>query len=91
MIEEIDSLALVSQTEPKNTESALNDESWVNAMYEELHQFERNQVWHLVLRPLNGLVIRTKWVYRNNINEKGQIVRNNARLVAKGYNQEFRI
>ena len=42
-------------------------------------------------RPLNGLVIRTKWVYRNKINEEGQIVRNKARLVTKGYNQEFRI
>ena len=60
MIEKINSLALVFQTEPKNTESALNDESWVNTMHEELHQFERNQVWHLVPRPLNGLVIRTK-------------------------------
>ena len=60
-------------------------------MHEELHQFERNQVWHLVPRSLNNSVIRTKWVYRNKINEEGQIVRNKARLVAKGYNQEFRI
>ena len=42
-------------------------------------------------RPLNGSVIRTKWVYRNKINEEGQIIRNKARLVAKGYNQKFEI
>ena len=60
-------------------------------MHEELHQFERNKVWHLVPRPLNGSVIRTKWVYRNKINEEGKIVRNKARLVAKEYNQEFGI
>ena len=36
-------------------------------------------------------MIGTKWVYRNKINEQGQIVRNKARLVAKGYNQKFRI
>ena len=30
-------------------------------------------------------------MYRNKINEEGQIVRNKAILVAKGYNQEFRI
>ena len=60
-------------------------------MHEELHQFERNNVWHLVPRPLNGSIIGTKWVYRNKINEEDKIVRNKARLVAKGYNQEFRI
>ena len=60
-------------------------------MHEELHQFERNKVWHLVQRPLNSSVIGTKWVYRNKINEEGQIVRNKARLVAKGYNQKFGI
>ena len=42
-------------------------------------------------RPLNSSVIGTKQVYRNKINEEGQIVRNKVRLVAQGYNQEFRI
>ena len=60
-------------------------------MHEELHQFERNQVWHLVPRSLNGSVIGTKWIYRNKLNEEGQVVRNKAKLVAKEYNQEFGI
>ena len=42
-------------------------------------------------RPLNGSVIGTKWVYKNKINEQGQLVRNKAKLVPKGYNQKFRI
>jgi len=33
-------------------------------------------------------VIGTKWVFRNKMDENGNIVRNKARLVAKGYNQE---
>ena len=91
MIEEMNSFTLVSQIEPKNIESALSDESWVNAMHEELHQFERNKVSHLVSKPLKGSVIGTKWVYRNKINEESKIVRNKVRLVTKGYNKKFRI
>ena len=37
IIEEMDSLALVSLIEPKNIESALSDEFWVNAMHDELN------------------------------------------------------
>ncbi|EOY13955.1 Uncharacterized protein TCM_032871 [Theobroma cacao] len=58
------------------------------AMQEELDQFIRNQVWSLVLRPSNHLIIGTKWLFRNKVDEQGNVVRNKARLVAKGYNQE---
>ncbi|GJY97485.1 putative ribonuclease H-like domain-containing protein [Tanacetum coccineum] len=32
--------------------------------------------------------IRTKWVYRNKKDERGDVIRNKARLVAQGYRQE---
>ena len=57
-------------------------------MQEELHQFERNKVCHLVPRPENRSIIDTKWVFRNKIDEFGTIIRNKARLVVQGYNQE---
>ena len=64
-------------------EDALNDTDWVNAMHEELHNFERNQVWTLVEKlDDNQNVIGTKWVFRNKQDEDGQVVRNKARLVA---------
>jgi hypothetical protein len=60
-------------------------------MDEELDQIEKNDTWELVLRPKNKNVICTKWVFRNKLNEDGQVTRNKARLVCKGYAQIERI
>jgi hypothetical protein len=55
----------VSLYEPRDVGYALSNLSWVNAMHEELDNFERNQVWTLVepLRDVN--VIGTKWIFKN--------------------------
>ena len=58
------------------------------AMQEELNHFERNNVWELVLNPEHQSIIGTKWVFRNKMDESSMVVRNKARLVAQGYNQE---
>ena len=45
-------------------------------------------MWFLVPKTNDMNIIGTKWVFRNKMDEDGNIVRNKARLVAKGYNQE---
>lgn len=77
----------ISTLEPKNIKEALIDEYWIEAMQEELHQFERNNVWELVTRLEGVNVIRTKWIFRNKTDEEDNIIRNKARLVAQGYTQ----
>jgi hypothetical protein len=76
----------VSSIEPYRVEDALRDSDWVLAMQEELNNFSRNEVWHLVPRP-NQNVVGTKWVFRNKQDEHGVVTRNKARLVTKGYSQ----
>jgi hypothetical protein len=76
----------VSSFEPYRIEDALRNPDWVVAMQEELNNFTRNEVWHLVPRP-NQNVVGTKWVFRNKQDEHGVVTRNKARLVAKGYSQ----
>jgi hypothetical protein len=56
-------------------------------MNEELDQIEKNDTWELVPRPRYKNVIGTKWVFINKLNEDGQVTRNKARLVCKGYAQ----
>jgi len=67
---------------------ALNDSNWIVVMQDELNQFTRNDVWFLVPKTDDKNIIGTKWVFRNKIDEDGNIVRNKAKLVAKGYNKE---
>ncbi|GJU53832.1 putative ribonuclease H-like domain-containing protein [Tanacetum coccineum] len=78
----------LSQHEPTKISQALDDESWVEAMQEELLQFKIQKVWTLVDLPSGKKAIGTKWVYRNKKDERGIVVRNKARLVAQGYKQE---
>ncbi|GJV76656.1 ribonuclease H-like domain-containing protein [Tanacetum coccineum] len=73
---------------PKKVIQALQDPSWIEAMQEELLQFKLQQVWTLVDLPHGKRAIGTKWVYRNNKDERGIMVRNKTRLVAQGYTQE---
>ena len=45
-------------------------------------------MWELVSKPKDHTIIGTKWIFRNKLDESGTIIRNKARLVAQGYNQE---
>ncbi|GJY17140.1 putative ribonuclease H-like domain-containing protein, partial [Tanacetum coccineum] len=67
---------------------ALQEESWVDAMQEELLQFKLQKVWVLVDLPKGKRAIGTKWVYMNKKDKRGVVVINKARLVALGYRQE---
>src|SRR4051812_46097873 len=81
-------IGLVSLIEPTSVDHALEDPDWIIAMQEELNQFTRNDVWDLVPRPDGFNIIGTKWVFRNKLSEKGEVIRNKARLVAQGYSQQ---
>ncbi|GJV95403.1 putative ribonuclease H-like domain-containing protein [Tanacetum coccineum] len=59
-----------SAQEPTKIAQALDDESWVEAMQEELLQFKIQKVWTLVDLPYGKKAIGTKWVYRNKKDER---------------------
>jgi hypothetical protein len=56
-------------------------------MDEEFDQIKKNDTWELVSIPKDKNAIDTKWVYMNKLNEDGEVTRNKARLVCKGYAQ----
>ena len=72
----------LSQFESKKVDEALQDADWVNSMHKKLHQFVRNDVWELVLRPKGVNVIGTKWIFKNKSDEHGTVIQNKSKLVA---------
>ncbi|GJZ36024.1 retrovirus-related pol polyprotein from transposon TNT 1-94 [Tanacetum coccineum] len=78
----------LSEEEPEKVFEVHKHPGWVNAMQEELNQFARNKVWTLVPPPYGKSIISSKWLFRNKRDETGIVIKNKARLVAQGYNQQ---
>ncbi|GKB99671.1 hypothetical protein Tco_0985808 [Tanacetum coccineum] len=62
--------------EPKNYKDALTQACWIEAMQEELHEFECLEVWELVPPPDKAFVISLKWIYKVKLDELGGILKN---------------
>ena len=67
---------------------ALSDPNWVNAMHEELENFERNHVWDLVEPPPNCRPTGTKWVFKNKQGENGMVVSKQSEIGSPGFLSE---
>nr|GEX05046.1 hypothetical protein [Tanacetum cinerariifolium] len=80
--------AFLTSMEPKTYKDALTKSCWITAMQEELNEFERLEVWEPIPRPDKAMVITLNWIYRVKLDELGGILKNKARLVARGYRQE---
>ncbi|GKD56082.1 retrovirus-related pol polyprotein from transposon TNT 1-94 [Tanacetum coccineum] len=80
--------AFLTLVEPKNFKEAMLESSWIDAMQEEIHEFERLQVWELVPCPDLVMLIKLKWIYKVKKDELGGVLKSKARLVAKGCCQE---
>nr|GFA83511.1 hypothetical protein [Tanacetum cinerariifolium] len=69
-------------------EATLKDADWVIEMQDELDQIARLNVWRLVSKPEGKTIVKTKWIFKNKKDESSLVIRNKARLVAVGYNQQ---
>ncbi|GKE85700.1 retrovirus-related pol polyprotein from transposon TNT 1-94 [Tanacetum coccineum] len=60
---------------------AVIEDCWFQAMQDEIHEFDRLEVWELVPRPVYIMVIALKWIYKVKLDEYGDVLKNKARLV----------
>ncbi|GJR05937.1 retrovirus-related pol polyprotein from transposon TNT 1-94 [Tanacetum coccineum] len=80
--------SVLSKVKPKNFKSAIIEDCWFQAIQDEIHEFDRLQVWELVPQPYCVMIIALKWIYKVKLDEYGDVLKNKARLVAKGYRKE---
>ncbi|GJU30998.1 retrovirus-related pol polyprotein from transposon TNT 1-94 [Tanacetum coccineum] len=78
----------LSKVEPKNFKMAVTEDSWFEAMQNEIRKFDRLEVWVLVPKPKGVMIIALKWIYKVKLDEYSDVLKNKAGLVAKGYRQE---
>ncbi|GKA58079.1 retrovirus-related pol polyprotein from transposon TNT 1-94 [Tanacetum coccineum] len=58
--------AFLTSVEPKKFKQTMTEPSWIDAMQEEIHEFERLEVCELVPCPDNMFLIKLKWIYKDN-------------------------
>ncbi|GJY37586.1 retrovirus-related pol polyprotein from transposon TNT 1-94 [Tanacetum coccineum] len=66
--------------EPKMYKDALTQSCWIEAMQEELNEFERLEVWELVPRPDKVMVITLKWIYKVKLDELGENLKKQGKI-----------
>nr|GEV98904.1 retrovirus-related Pol polyprotein from transposon TNT 1-94 [Tanacetum cinerariifolium] len=80
--------AFQTSAEPKNFKQAMTEPSWIDAMQEEIHEFEKLQVYELVSCPNKVMLIKLKWIYKVKNDEFSEVLKNKARLVAQRFRQK---
>ena len=89
--DEMETTLAISKDEPSLKEALSGDEreAWVDTIEAELTQMEKVNAWTPVIPPPDINVIPCRYIFRRKRNETGKIVRYKARLVVKGFKQQF--
>ena len=69
----------------RQTIESSNSQKWIDAMNEEMKSMKDNDVWELVPLLEGAKPIGCKWIFKIKKDSKGNVERNNARLLAKGF------
>ena len=78
----------ISHEDPGSFEEAKRDVKWIRAMDLEIEAIEKNETWQLTTLLKGAKKIGVKWVFKTKLNEKGEVDKCKARLVAKDYAQQ---
>jgi hypothetical protein len=74
--------------EPTTFEEAVQKEQWKEAMTEEHQSIMKNEVWEIIPRPKEKLLVTSKWVYKIKHAADGSVDKYKARFIARGFSQK---
>jgi hypothetical protein len=74
--------------EPTTFEEAVQKEQWKEAMTKEHQSIMKNEVWEIIPRPKEKLVVTSKWVYKIKHATDESVDKYKARFVARGFSQK---
>jgi len=74
--------------EPSSYEEAAKKKVWKDVMGEEYQSLVKNDVWDVVPRPKEKLVVSSKWIYKMKHEIDGSIENYKARFMARGFSQK---
>ncbi|GJV66979.1 hypothetical protein Tco_1482488 [Tanacetum coccineum] len=70
-------------SKPMMTQQRLQTDPEIESMQDEIHQFERLDVWKLVPRQEGKNIIAVKWLWKNKSDAKNIVIRNNLVLLRR--------
>lgn len=74
---------------PTSVTEALKDPNWRNAMLEEINAPIKHRTWDLGSPYIAQNIITCKWIFTVKYCDDGSVERYKARLVARGFNQQY--
>jgi hypothetical protein len=81
-------ISSISDVEPSSFEEANKLQVWKDAMSEEYRSIIKNNVWDIVSRPKDKLVVSSKWIYKIKYAIDGSVEKFKARFVTRGFTQK---
>ncbi|KAM7479031.1 hypothetical protein LguiA_027244 [Lonicera macranthoides] len=82
-------MGAIYEDEPKCYVEAQGIAEWEAAMREEINALHKNNTWELVPKPKGTELVTCKWVYKLKKKTDGTVERYKARLVARGFSQQY--
>jgi hypothetical protein len=77
--------------EPASHRTALSEPAWRAAMEAEFDALQKNQTWRLVPHPPGTNIVGSKWIFKTKFCLDGSVDKYKARLVARGFTQQYGI
>ena len=88
-LDDVNILCLFLGNDPITFEEAYQEDKWKKAMKEEINSIIKNNTWELTTLPEGHNAIGVNQIFKTKRNVKGEIEKHKARLVVKGYKQQY--